>query len=117
MHAFNIFDDIYSAEKTLELHRAMEMIAHEGRGAIVMIRSASRTGLSEYVRKHIEQDDPRTPPMLREYGVGAQILRDLGIRELILLSNTKRSIVGLEGHDLVITEQREIDPPGKRNRF
>ena len=43
MHAFNIFDDIYSAEKTLELHRAMDLIAQEGRGAIVMIRSGSET--------------------------------------------------------------------------
>ena len=46
MHAFNIFDDIYSAEKTLELHRAMDLIAQEGRGAIVMIRSGSETVLS-----------------------------------------------------------------------
>ena len=46
--------------------------------------------------------------LLREYGVGAQILRDLGIRDMILLSNTERSIVGLGGHGLVIKERRDI---------
>ncbi len=107
MHSFNMFDDIYSAEKTLELHRAMEMIAEEGRGVVVMIRSASRTFLSDRIRKSAETK-ANVPSLLKEYGVGAQILSDLGIREMILLSNTKRSLVGLEGHDLKIIEQRAI---------
>ena len=107
MHSFNMFDDIYSAEKTLELHRAMEMIAEEGRGVVVMIRSASRTFLSDRIRKIAESTESRLPS-LKEYGIGAQILSDLGVRELILLSNTKRSIVGLEGHDLKIVKQKPI---------
>ncbi len=107
MHSFNIFDDIYSAEKTLELHRAMDTIAKEGRGAIVMIRSASRTVLSDRVRQHLETNE-RPAPQLREFGVGAQILSDLGVRKMILLSNTQRSIIGLEGYDLEIVEQRPI---------
>ncbi|MBN07752.1 MAG: 3,4-dihydroxy-2-butanone-4-phosphate synthase [Rhodospirillaceae bacterium] len=107
MHAFNIFDDIYSAEKTLELHRAMDLIAQEGRGAIVMIRSGSETVLSARVRQHRETKET-FEPQLREYGVGAQILSDLGVRKMVLLSNTHRSIIGLEGHDLEITEQRPI---------
>ena len=102
-----MFDDIYSAEKTLELHRAMEMIAEEGRGVVVMIRSASKTFLSERVRKQAETKKDNAP-LFKEYGVGAQILSDLGVREMILLSNTKLSIVGLEGHDLRILEQRAI---------
>ena len=107
MHSFNMFDDIYSAEKTLELHRAMEMIAEEGRGVVVVIRSASRTFLSDRVRENSEAK-VNSPPLFKEYGVGAQILSDLGVREMILLSNTKRSIVGLEGHDLRIIKQRPI---------
>ena len=107
MHSFNMFDDIYSAEKTLELHRAMEMIAEEGRGVVVMIRSASRTFLSDRIRKFTDSKE-NFPPLLKEYGVGAQILSDLGVRKMILLSNTKRSLVGLEGHDLEILEQRPI---------
>ena len=107
MHSFNMFDDIYSAEKTLELHRAMEMIAEEGRGVVVMIRSASKTFLSERVRKQAETKKDNAQ-LFKEYGVGAQILSDLGVREMILLSNTKLSIVGLEGLDLRILEQRAI---------
>ena len=72
-----------------------------------MIRSASETVLSDRVRQHLETKEPPAP-QLREYGVGAQILSDLGVRKMILLSNTQRSIIGLEGHDLEITEQRPI---------
>ena len=107
MHSFNMFDDIYSAEKTLELHRAMEMIAEEGRGVVVMITSASSTFLSDRIRKNYEAND-NSPPLFKEYGVGAQILSDLGVREMILLSNTKRSIVGLDGHNLKIIKQKPI---------
>ena len=85
----------------------MEMIAEEGRGVVVMIRSASRTFLSDRIRNSAETKE-NVPSLLKEYGVGAQILSDLGIREMILLSNTKRSLVGLEGHDLKIIEQRAI---------
>ncbi|MAF47899.1 MAG: 3,4-dihydroxy-2-butanone-4-phosphate synthase [Rhodospirillales bacterium] len=110
MHAFNIFDDIYSAQKTIELHRAMELIEQEGRGVIVMIRSSNPTILSDRLRQTIEtQEHPRTP--LREYGVGAQILLDLGVHEMILLSSTVRNIVGLEAFGLTIVEQRPITIP------
>ncbi|MFP6736863.1 MAG: 3,4-dihydroxy-2-butanone-4-phosphate synthase [Rhodospirillales bacterium] len=110
MHAFNIFDDIFSAQKTIELHRAMELIDNEGRGVIVMIRSSNPTVLSDRLRQSIEtQEHPRTA--LREYGVGAQILLDLGVHEMILLSSTVRSIVGLEAYGLTIVEQRPITIP------
>ena len=85
-----------------------QVIAEEGRGAIVMIRSSSRTGLSEFIRKREVAEEQHDNALLREYGVGAQILRDLGIRDMMLLSNTERSIVGLGGHDLVIKERRNI---------
>jgi len=51
-------------------------------------------------------------PELRDYGVGAQILLDLGVREMILLSNTHRTIVGLEGYGLTVVEERRIVPTG-----
>ena len=46
--------------------------------------------------------DIKTTPELREYGVGAQILRDLGVRKMLLLTNSKQEIIGLEGFDLKI---------------
>ena len=92
----------------------MEIIAEEGRGVIVLIRSASVTDLSDYVRKQgggsMAPNQLMNEPsiLFKDYGVGAQILRDLGVQEMVLLSNTKRSIVGLEGHNLRIIEQRAI---------
>jgi 3,4-dihydroxy 2-butanone 4-phosphate synthase/GTP cyclohydrolase II len=107
MHSFNIFDDIYSAQKVLELQIAMREIDRAGRGAVVMIRSGNPAGLSDRVRQHLATHE--VPGLeLREYGVGAQILLDLGIREMILLSNTKRALVAVEGYGLKIVEQRPI---------
>jgi len=50
---------------------------------------------------------------LRDYGVGAQILFDLGVREMILLSNTHRTIVGLDGYGLTVVEERRIVPAAR----
>ncbi|MDX1541732.1 MAG: 3,4-dihydroxy-2-butanone-4-phosphate synthase, partial [Geminicoccaceae bacterium] len=47
---------------------------------------------------------------LRDYGIGAQILTDLGIRDMILLSNTERPIIGLDGYGLRVVEQRRLSP-------
>jgi 3,4-dihydroxy 2-butanone 4-phosphate synthase/GTP cyclohydrolase II len=55
---------------------------------------------------------PAAGDQLRDYGVGAQILLDLGVRKMILLSNTKRTIVGLEGYGLTVAGQQPIAPSG-----
>ena len=107
MHAFNVFDDIFSAEKTLELHLAMEMIEAEGRGVIVMIRNASNTVLSDRIRTTLETQSPSSPT-LRDYGIGAQILLDLGVREMVLLSNSQRTIVGLDGFGLTVVGRKPL---------
>ena len=104
MHSFNMFDDIYSAEKTLELHKAMEIINAEGCGAVVMLRNPSNTFISDQLKKQ-----PEKPGLtFRGYGIGAQILLELGIHEMIVLSNTERTLVGLEGYGLTIVERRPI---------
>jgi 3,4-dihydroxy 2-butanone 4-phosphate synthase/GTP cyclohydrolase II len=51
---------------------------------------------------------PRPQSELRDYGIGAQILLDLGVKEMVLLSNSRRTIIGLEGYGLNIVEQRAI---------
>jgi len=51
----------------------------------------------------------RAEPALRDYGIGAQILVDLGVKDMILLSNHERTIVGLEGYGLNVVEQRRIE--------
>ena len=55
---------------------------------------------------------PRTE--LRDYGIGAQILLDLGITEMVLLSNTQQHIIGLEGYGLTVVERRPIGPEAAR---
>ena len=104
MHSFNPFDDIFSAEKTIELHRAMELIDAEGRGAVVMLRNPSRTFISD----RLEKENREPTPSFRGYGIGAQILLELGIHEMVVLSNTEQTLIGLEGYGLSIIERRAI---------
>ena len=109
MHALNVLDDVLSdaSGKADELHKAMEMVADEGRGIIVLIREPLPTSLSDRVRKKMGEETSSNAE-LRDYGVGAQILLDLGVKYMILLSNTQRNIVGLEGYGLSVVEQRDI---------
>jgi 3,4-dihydroxy 2-butanone 4-phosphate synthase/GTP cyclohydrolase II len=109
VHALNVLDDALgdrNGGKAGQLHAAMGMIAKEGRGAVLLIREPNSTALSEQVKARLEGGGEGAS--LRDYGVGAQILLDLGIKEMILLSNSHRSIVGLEGHGLKVVETREI---------
>jgi 3,4-dihydroxy 2-butanone 4-phosphate synthase/GTP cyclohydrolase II len=109
MHALNLLDDVLGcglSGRGGELQAAMEMIGREGRGVIVLIREPSPTGLSDRIRHRL--GEPVEGGALRDYGVGAQILVDLGVRDMILLSNTKKTIVGLEGYGLTVVGQRAI---------
>jgi 3,4-dihydroxy 2-butanone 4-phosphate synthase/GTP cyclohydrolase II len=110
MHALNVLDDVLadrSSGRGGELEAAMRMIAAEGRGVVVLLREALRTSLSDRVRDRVA-GTPHVTDQLRDYGVGAQILHDLGVREMVLLSNTRRTIVGLEGYGLTLAGQRPI---------
>jgi 3,4-dihydroxy 2-butanone 4-phosphate synthase / GTP cyclohydrolase II len=114
MHAVNLFDVLGDLEsgKTGELEAAMRMIGREGRGVVVLIRELHQTVVSERVavRNALARGEDVEPlPALRDYGIGAQILLDLGVHEMVLLSNTQRTIVGLDGYGLSIVEQRPID--------
>jgi 3,4-dihydroxy 2-butanone 4-phosphate synthase/GTP cyclohydrolase II len=113
MHAINLLDDVLGDAESGrgdELHTAMKMIDRAGKGAIVLIREPHPTYLSEQVaaREANGNGEPGPRRALRDYGVGAQILLDIGVTEMILLSNTKRTIVGLDGYGLKVVEQRPI---------
>jgi 3,4-dihydroxy 2-butanone 4-phosphate synthase/GTP cyclohydrolase II len=109
VHAVNILDDVLGDQgsgKAGELHTAMEMIAAHGRGVVVLVREPRPTSLSDRIRAQL--DARPAPAELRDYGIGAQILLDLGVRDMILLSNHKKTIIGLEGFGLEVVEQRPI---------
>lgn len=116
MHAMNVFEDVLGKKgnRNHQLHQSMKVIEEEGRGVVVLIRDTHSTVVSDMLRGQnaVVDDEPRR---LREYGVGAQILLDLGIHDMTLLSNTPTQIVGLEGYGLRVVGHRpigsaEIDP-------
>jgi len=83
------------------------MIAKAGRGIVVFIREHRSTALAERVRQ-LGSGAKRPTRELRDYGIGAQILLDLGVRNMVLLTNHHRTVIGLEGYGLNIVEQRPI---------
>ncbi|MBO0710584.1 MAG: 3,4-dihydroxy-2-butanone-4-phosphate synthase [Acetobacteraceae bacterium] len=109
MHAVDLLDDMTGGPHWIQLHRAMRMIAKEGRGVVVLIREHRKTALSERVAGLAGATRP--PRQLRDYGIGAQILLDLGVKNMVLLSNTRRTLVGLDGYGLNIVDQRPILDP------
>ena len=110
MHALSVLDDVLgdkSAGRDAELQASMDLIAKEGRGVIVLLREPMANSLTASVMARLEGHDNPTPA-LRDYGVGAQILLDLGVRNMVLLSNRKKSIIGLEGYGLTVVGHRAI---------
>jgi 3,4-dihydroxy 2-butanone 4-phosphate synthase/GTP cyclohydrolase II len=86
----------------------MELIGKEGRGVIVLIRETRSTYISDLLLRTEPRPDS-APRRLKEYGVGAQILLDLGVREMILLTNTAtKTIVGLDGYGLRVAGTRIV---------
>jgi len=120
MHAMSVLDDVLGdadSGRAGELASAMRLVGEEGRGVIVLIREPLPTSLSDAVRvrtEHLEQihagGGEANPPRaeLRDYGVGAQILLDLGVRQMTLLSNRKKTIIGLDGYGLSVVGERAI---------
>jgi 3,4-dihydroxy 2-butanone 4-phosphate synthase/GTP cyclohydrolase II len=106
MHAVDLLDDMTGQPHWIAVHNAMHMIGKAGRGVVVMIREHRKTALAERVRLLSAQ--PRPARELRDYGIGAQILLDLGVKNMILLTNRRRTVIGLDGYGLNIVEQRVI---------
>ncbi|MEC9165777.1 MAG: 3,4-dihydroxy-2-butanone-4-phosphate synthase, partial [Pseudomonadota bacterium] len=121
MHAINVLDDVLgetsSGGAAGNVQAAMNEISAAGCGVLVLIREPTPTALSDMVRRRLGQaggdgdgdDDPGNE--LRDYGVGAQILLDLGVREMTLLTNSTRNVVGLDGYGLRVVERRAFGSP------
>jgi len=110
MHSLDLFADVIgeSCPRSGVLQGAMRMIEAEGAGVVVALHAAAPGSLSRSIDvragKPVEGGDA-----VRGYGTGAQILAALGIHDMILLSNTHHSPVGLSGYGLAIVEERPIE--------
>lgn len=104
IQAEDVVEQVLSTNRARNLHTAMDQIATAGRGVVVLIRGAKP--IMPVAKAHFSQT---VPPLLKDYGIGAQILVALGVSEIQLLSTMPRSIVGLEGFGLRIVEHRPIN--------
>lgn len=111
MHALNIFDDFLFEKngKAGMIAMAMGLIGQEGSGIVVIIRDASPDRLSRKMQARQTGGRARAgEEALRDYGIGAQILVDLGVKDMILLSNSQQHIIGLEGYGLNVVGIKPI---------
>jgi 3,4-dihydroxy 2-butanone 4-phosphate synthase/GTP cyclohydrolase II len=109
MHAVDVWNDVLlsqSAGNSSLLHTAMQQIDQAGAGVIVLLREPRKTALSDSARIRLGQEPAN--PILRDYGIGAQILLDLGLTRLSLLTNAPKTVIGLEGYGLEIVENVPI---------
>jgi 3,4-dihydroxy 2-butanone 4-phosphate synthase/GTP cyclohydrolase II len=126
VHSQCLTGDVFGSTRCdcgAQLRRAMALIAAEGRGAILYLRQEGRgIGLVNKLRAYELQDRHHKDTVeanrmlgfgddVRDYGVGAQILYDLGIRRLRLLTNNMRKYVALEGYGLELIERLPIELP------
>ena len=107
MHKLDVIKDIFEEKNIFgdEISKSFKIIEDKGRGAIVLINSDMAPNIEKIFKRRNAEDNKLE---LREYGVGAQILLELKLHKIILLSNSNKKIIALEGFDLEIVSQEKI---------
>ncbi len=112
MHSLDVMEDVLGDQSGSrgggELQNAMTFISEVGRGIVVLMREPTPTTLSEKLQRKLKTKDQESiaASELRDYGIGAQILLDLGIKDMILLTDSEKTVVGLEGYGLNIVARK-----------
>jgi 3,4-dihydroxy 2-butanone 4-phosphate synthase / GTP cyclohydrolase II len=116
MHTMSMFVDVFGEdnERAGLLSRSMEAIAAEGSGVLVLINKPMRGIVSRFMELRAQGKGAGDPQVeeLRDYGGGAQILSELGVHDMILLTNTHHTLIGLDGYGLSIIGERPIPGTG-----
>lgn len=111
MHVAHVLNDALGDTfhgKQQELHRAMEIIEEAGKGVVVLLREPKKDSLSDILHTRTGRQSG-AEHTIKDYGIGAQILLDLGVKNMCLLTNSKPQVVGLEGYGLCVKGFRVID--------
>jgi len=112
MHSLNVLDDVLGdlhSGKAGKLQKSMRVIADAGEGVIVLLREPNKSSVSEALKRTSSGADSKNNSVnhqstVRDYGIGAQILLDLGVKHMRLMTNSELSIIGLDGYGLVVDE-------------
>jgi 3,4-dihydroxy 2-butanone 4-phosphate synthase / GTP cyclohydrolase II len=114
MHALNLISDVFAEEAGRGglLEGAMKAIAAEGAGVIVVINRPMPDAMAQGLRLRSGTAAPSDSEQLRDYGVGAQILAELGVHDMVLLTNSHHTPVALGGYGLAIVGERPIPAAG-----
>jgi 3,4-dihydroxy 2-butanone 4-phosphate synthase/GTP cyclohydrolase II len=111
MHALSPFADVFgeAGARGALLAKSMRMIAEEGSGVIVVINRPRTDAFTTAVRLKAGEEVQIDMEELRDYGVGAMILAELGVQDMVLLTNTHHTLIGLDGYGLSIVGERRIE--------
>ena len=112
MHAISALTDIFAGDgQGMDvLERSMRMIAKEGAGVVIAINRQRDDRFSMALKARAGVLSPSDMDELRDYGVGAMILTELGVERMILLTNTHRTLVALSGYGLSVVGERSLGP-------
>lgn len=129
VHSECLTGDVFGSSRCdcgLQLNAAMQMIEQEGCGIVLYMRQEGRgIGLVNKLKAYCLQDEEGVDTVeanyrlgfksdLRDYGIGAQILRDLGVKKMAILTNNPKKIVGLEGYGIEVVARFPLEMPASK---